>query len=201
MGHWPRAEALPRPPCHPLDPGPARCARPSPQNLAWRTTFVLVQVCVFLHLRADRARHRGWGDAWRAGHAMSCSGCAAPRAMPLGIHHVDMLGGTPERPEPEILAVALSRPASSPRLPPTWSSQRPPATWSWGSSSQRLWSALGSEPADDRLDGSTKPQHPQISRRAGAPVAAAKPSTELSLRRSRSWHAARPRTEVKLGAS
>ena len=197
MGHQPGAEALPRPPCHPLGPGPAHCARPSPHNLAWRMTFVLGQVCVFLHLRADRSR-APWGDACRA---MSYSGCAAPRAAPLGIHHVDMLGDTPERPEPEILVVALSRPTSSPRLPPTWSSQRPPATWSWGSSSQRLWSALGSEPTDDRLDGSTKPQHPQISRRAGAPVAAAKPSTELSLRRSRSWHAARPRTEVKLGAS
>ena len=42
---------------------------------------------------------------------MSCSGCAAPRATPLGIHNVDMLCGTPERPEPEILAVALSRPS------------------------------------------------------------------------------------------
>ena len=48
---------------------------------------------------------------------MSCSGCAAPRATPLGVRHVDILGGTPERPEPEILPVALSRPGSSSRLP------------------------------------------------------------------------------------
>ena len=64
VGHWPRAQALPRPPCHPLDPGPAHRAYPSPQNLAWRTTFVLVQVCVFLHfVLIARARRRGWGDA------------------------------------------------------------------------------------------------------------------------------------------
>ena len=56
VGHQPGAEALPRPPCHPLGPGPAHCARPSPHNLAWRMTFVLGQVCVFLHLRAAIAR-------------------------------------------------------------------------------------------------------------------------------------------------
>ena len=71
--HQPGAEALPRPPCHPLGPGPAHCARQTPQNLTWRTTFVLGQVCVFLHLRADRSR-APWGDAC---HAMSYS-CAAP---------------------------------------------------------------------------------------------------------------------------
>eukprot|EP01045_Picozoa_sp_COSAG04_P019308 COSAG04_NODE_1864_length_5351_cov_145.728517_4_plen_117_part_00 len=37
---------------------------------------------------------------------MSYSDCAAPRATPLGIHHIDMLGGTPERPEPEIFGQA-----------------------------------------------------------------------------------------------
>ena len=79
MGHWPGAEALPRHPFHPLGPGSAHCACPSPQNLAWRTTFVLVQVCVFLHLRADRARRRGWGDA---------GGPATPCRTPVVLYHV-----------------------------------------------------------------------------------------------------------------
>ena len=72
-------EALPRHPFHPLGPGSAHCARPSPQNLAWRTTFVLGQVCVFLHLRLIARARRGWGDAGRQ---------AAPCRAPAVLLHV-----------------------------------------------------------------------------------------------------------------
>ena len=128
MGHWPRAQALPRPPCHPLDPGPAHRAYPSPQNLAWRTTFVLVQVCVFLHLRADRARRRGWGDA--GGPAAPCRAPAVLLHVPRRlvyitlIYRVARLSALSRRswrlrsPDPAAARGSHPRGAASGRLPP-----------------------------------------------------------------------------------
>ena len=201
MGHWPRAEALPRPPCHPLDPGPARCARPSPQNLAWRTTFVLVQVCVFLHLRADRARRRGWGDA--GGPAAPCRAPAVLLHVPRRSVYITLtcwaarLSALSRRswrlrsPDPATARSSHPRGAASGRLPP--GPGAPDRNGCGRCLAQSRPTAVSRVPPSPNTHTSTEEQ--------AHPCRRASPSTpELSLR-SRSWHAARPRTEVKLGAS
>ena len=201
MGHWPRAEALPRPPCHPLDPGPAHCARLSPQNLAWRTIFVLGQVCVFLHLRLIARARRGWGDA--GGLAAPCRAPAVLLHVPRRlvyitlIYRVARLSALRRRswrlrsPDPAAARGSHPRGAASGRLPP--GPGAPDRNGCGRCLAQSRPTAVSRVPPSHSTHRSAGEQ--------AHPCRWPSPAPELSLRRSRSWHAARPRTEVKLGAS